>query len=274
MWAVAALIMFPRAILILSLLALPACNWQPYSRSTSGVSALDKKILYDFRDTSSPLPKLDAATQRRVLTVISPNYYERPAQCPSSKDSADRVVLNISGLATGSFTSPGAKEDAYLVDVTKCGENPAFRGNRLLVFTGDQLTAAADTKYSEILKSYDLNGDGVNELLLAGGFTHMGEVITEATLVRFDKRALVTVENFGSVYHDVCGLFVGLSDDARKDLISKSIEPIAEAVVISYLPRPGGQMPSFVAERYRAPCPAGENQKPANWQRAEERIKN
>jgi hypothetical protein len=78
----------------------------------------------------------------------------------------------------------------------------------------------------------------------------------------------VTVENFGAVYHDVCGLVAAVAGKRREDLIAKGIDPVAEAVVISYLPRPG-EMPSFFAERYRAPCAAGVNEPPSQWQRVQ-----
>lgn len=269
--------MFHRAVLIVALASLLACNWQPYSRSTSGVSALDKKILYDFRDTTSPaFPKLDKATERRVLTAVAPNanIYDSLLECGNDEDG---VLLNLTSVAIGSFTAAGAKETAYLVRVTKCGETMAEMGadvNRLVVLSGNQIVANAETRDSSILKTYDLNGDGMNELLLAGGWAHGGEDTTNATLVRFDKKALVTVENFGTVYHDVCGLIYPPTEERRRELSAKGVEPVAEAVVISYLPRPGRQMPSFVAERYRAPCPAGPTEKPGTWRRAEEGIKN
>ncbi len=260
--------MFRCVIAFVAVVALFACTWQPYSRSTSGVSALDKKLLYDFRDTASPsLPKLDKATERRALTAVSPNYYENLLECGNDYGAP---VLRIASVVTGSFTASGAKETVYLVAVTKCGETMAEMGadvNRLLVFSGNQMVASAETRSDTILKGYDLNGDGVSELLLVGGWAHGGEITTNATLVRFDKKALVTIENFGAVYQDVCGLFSPPSDERRKEMTAKGIPPVAEAVVISYLPQSDPQMPHFFAERYRAPCPAGPNQNPSNWQR-------
>ncbi len=270
MWVFsAALVMFLRAILIVTLVALLGCDWQPYSRSTSGVSALDKKVLYDFRDTASHLlPKLDKAAERHVLTAVSPDYYDSLLECGNDYGAP---VLRIASAVTGSFTAPSAKETAYLVGVTKCGETVAEMGadiNRLLVFSGNQMVASAETRSDTILKAFDLNGDGVNELLLAGGWAHGGEITTNATLVRFDKKALVTIENFGAVYHDVCGLFSPRSSERRKAMTANGIPPVAEAVVISYLPQSNRQTPHLFAERYRAPCPANPTDKP-NWQRAE-----
>lgn len=262
--------MFFRALLIVALAALPGCNWQPYSRSVSGVSALDKKVLYDFRDTSSPgVPKLDKATEHRVFTAVSPhgNIYDNLVECGNDEEG---VLLNLTSVATGSFTAPGAKESAFLVHVTKCGETMAEMGadvSRLLVFRGEQLVASAESRCDTILKTYDLNGDGISELLLDGGWAHGGEATSNAVLVRFDKKALITIENFGTVYHDVCGLIADVPGEHRQELAAKGIDPVAEAVVISYLPRPGQQMPNFVAERYRASCPANFGDRPANWQR-------
>ncbi len=41
---------FPATIFAALLLALVACNQESYSRSNSGFSSLDKKLLYDFRN--------------------------------------------------------------------------------------------------------------------------------------------------------------------------------------------------------------------------------
>jgi hypothetical protein len=262
--------MFNRAVLIVALAALSGC--QPYSRSTGGVSALDKQVLYDFRNPALPAPPpLDEATQRRVLSAVSLKYYDDPAQCRAGNHSSGNTVLRAIGAAHGSFTAPGAKETVYLVEVARCGEKRASPTNRLLVFAGDHMAAAAETRYSAILKTYDLDSDHVTELLLSATNARIGEVTTEASLVRFDKKALIALEDFGSVYHDSCGYFRSLSAEQRK-LAAKGVGPVADALVISYLPRPAGQMPSFFAERYHASCPAGANQKPAGWTREE--IKN
>jgi len=257
-----------RHAIILIALALLACNREPYSRSNSGMSALDKKVLYDFRGTVLPAPpRLDATTERRVLGAA---LRDRFVKCPSGQQPG--VLPHIAAAAAGSFTAAGAKETAYLVQVGACDGNPASGANRLLVFAGDRLVAAADTRYFHILKTYSLTGgDGGDELLLAGGRGRMGEINTDAALVRFDKNALATVENFGSVYHDLCGMFRGASEQARKDLVAKGFDPIMDALVISYLPRPDRRTPPFVAQRYRAPCPANENEKPGNWVRVGEK---
>lgn len=260
-----------RVIVAFALLVLPGCNREPYSRSSSGVSALEKKLLYDFRHAASSLPRLDRATERRVLTAVSPEYYDNLLECPSGKYYGEGVVLRIAAAVTGSFTAPGAKETAYLVDVAKCGQTMAeltSGDNRLVVFSGNHVVASVATRDDDILKAYDLNRDGTDELLLAGGSANSGEVTTTAALVRFDKKALVTIENYGTVYHDVCGLLFPPTEERRRDLTSKGVEPVAEAVAISYLPAPGRQMPGFVAERYRAPCPLSDQ--PLQWVRVGE----
>jgi len=247
-----------RAVLLVALAVL-ACGCEPYSRSNSGVSALDKKVLYDFRDAVLPAaPKLDAATERRVLSAATRDGAVKCA--PGSKPGAAPYVA---AAATGSFTAAGAHETVYLARQGTCGESPVPGGNRLVVFAGDRLVATADTRYFDILKTYSLTGDGGDELLLAGGRARLGELNTDAALVRFDKNSLVTVEDFGAVYHDVCGMFRGISDEARKDLIAKGLHPRMDAVVVSYLPRPDRRMPPFFAERYLAPC----DQKPPPWVR-------
>ncbi len=209
---------------------------EPYDRSNSGVSATEKTLFYDFRDTSRPAPpKVDAAIQRKLLLAVA-----RDRGC--AKEEA-----RINAVSEGSFTAAGVKQTAYLTNL-RCLGTPPQTLHRLLIFTGDKLEANAEVAESSILKTCDLNGDGENELLLA--FRSEKEPVTnvQARLVQFDKMSLVAVENFGIVYDDTCG-----SADSRG----------LDAVVLSYLPRPGQKMPNFTAQRFRAECP-GPDQGP-HW---------
>ena len=63
------------AIAVALLLAVAGCNREPYSRSNSGFSSLDKKLFYDFRGDQPDMgAKLDSATTRNVLSAVFPSY--------------------------------------------------------------------------------------------------------------------------------------------------------------------------------------------------------
>lgn len=248
-----------RLILILALCCpLLSCKnfIEKYKRSNSGVSALDKKVLADFRE---PLPdhppNLDPATEQKVFAAIP------PASCPGSGANRAPLKMYVSAAASGSFTYAAEHETLYLVSGIACEPH-----NRLLVFSADKLESSADVPYDRLLQTPDLNDDGKNEMLLAGESRNNNEVNREATFVEFDRNSLRQVESFGIVYHDACALFIGADSAKQQQLVAAGRTPNIEAVVIYYLPRPRHERPSFTAERYRASCPASAGGKHGPWQ--------
>ena len=251
----AALMLFRLTIVVWFVLALAACQREPYSRSNSGFSSLDKKVFYDF---CSPDPatdsKLDAVTTRKILSAVFPAYLSAMRACKAGAEANQpgQIVPTIRGAAKGSFTAAGLQQTVYLIDVGECSRDPVFSTRRLAVFSAGTLTTNVEAPMGAgILRSYDLNGDGKNEVLLQDGHTGQGELIDIAKLVEFDKDKLVIVEDFGQIYDDTCDT----------DLPSKSIG----ASVVYHLPPPAGQKARFTVELYRAPCPAKGD--PPQWSR-------
>ncbi|MGB9105741.1 MAG: hypothetical protein WCC59_13355, partial [Terriglobales bacterium] len=109
-----AALMFSRlAIVVALLLALAGCNWEPYSRSNSGFSSLDKKILYDFRPHEPAAePGVDAATTRKILSAVFPSYLSALRACKAGPEAnaPGQIVPAIRGAAEGSFTAAGLKQ--------------------------------------------------------------------------------------------------------------------------------------------------------------------
>jgi len=169
--------------------------------------------------------------------------------------------MRIASVATGSFTYAAEQEIAYLVTGLPCGWP-----NKLTIVSAGKVQASSDTSFSAIAGTYDLNRDDKNEMLLVSENTHNDEISHEASLDTFEKNSLRAVEDFGIVYHNSCALFAGVDDVKKKSLIVSGLTPYIEAVVVYYLPHSGPEMPSFTAERYRAPCPASPGAAPANWQ--------
>jgi hypothetical protein len=248
---VAALMFFRLAILLSLLATLPACKRESYSRSISGFSSADKKVLYDFR-TAPVAPSLPGAvTTRKVLSAVFPSYVSDAREC--KPEQPRQILPQIRGAAEGSFTAPGLKQTVYLVAVTECGLPLAITTRRLAVFTAGTPTANVEAPSgSAILGVYDLDGDRKHELLLEDSGTGPGEIIRVAKLLEFDKDKLATVEDFGQIYDNACA-----TSDGGKSL---------SASVVYYLPPPAGQKPRFIVELYRAPCPS-KGQQP-QWTRA------
>ena len=223
-------------ILILALCCtLVSCKTlvEKYKRSSSGVSALDKKVLYDAR---------------------TPTVHSDGALAPAAPPDCTGPLADMQG----SFTYAAEQERATLF---------ACKGsNKLVVYSGGKIQASSDTHYANIVATFDLNHDDKNEFLLSVETTHDGEISREASLDNFEKNSLRAVEDFGIVYHDPCALFAGANETKKKELIASGRSPYIEALTISYLPRPGHEMPSFTAQRYRAACPATPGTGPSNWQ--------
>jgi len=236
---VVALMLFRLTILLSLMLALAGCQRESYSRSISGFSSADKKVLYDFRAESVTPSLPNAATTRKVLSAIFPAYLSDARQCKSggAGHNAGQIVPVIRGSADGSFTAAGLKQTVYLIDVAECGVRPPVSTtHRLVVIAG----------------AYDLDGDGKQELLLGAGGSGPERQIKTARLVEFDKDKLVTVEDFGQTYDNFCAV----------NAVANSLR----ASLVYYFPPPAGQKPKFIVELYRAQCPlAGE--KP-HWERS------
>ena len=228
--------MFPRILILALCCTLVSCKdlVEKYKRSSSGVSALDKKVLYDAR---------------------FPTVHSDGALSPAAPPNCTGPLADVQG----SFTYAAEQEQAALY---ACKDT-----NKLLVYSlpSRKVQASSDTHYSDIVGTFDLNHDDKNEFLLTVETTHHGEISREASLDNFEKNSLRAVEDFGIVYHDPCAVFAGASETKKKELVASGRSPYIEALKISYLPRPGHEMPSFTAERLRAACPASPNT-PLNWQ--------
>lgn len=251
--------MSSRFVIFLSLIVvLAGCKRESYSRSSSGFSSLDKKLLYDFRNQPAKPAQLDATTSGKVLSAVFPSYLSNRRQCKAgaATPGAGQIAPALRGAAEASFTAAGLKQTSYLMDTGECGQNPAATTRRLVIFTAGEVTANVQLPFGDaILGTYDLDGNGKHELLLEGGQAGPGGLIQTASLVEFDKDKLVTVEDLGQVYDDACGTTQP----------SKSVT----ARVVYYLPPPAGMKPRFTVELYRAPCPV--SGQAMNWTRATDR---
>ena len=216
-----------------------------------------RQVLLDFRkERNSPPPKVSAATERSVLSKMFRRYLTDQSRCNQNFNAgnnsdylaaarkAGEIVPAIFDVATGSFTATGQQQTAYLVSVSECNAShaDAFGTKRVAIFSGQRLVADIDVNFKNNIEiKTDLNGDGIDELLLSSSDTHQGVVEEMATLVSFQNGRLQEIEDFGLVSEDSCAsLMAGSASKASVLYIS------VDHALLS--------MPKFSVENYQAGC--------------------
>lgn len=228
--------MKPVPVMLLLLLLISAV----YSAEQQRPPAVQKQrqVLYDFReDHAMKSPRIPAATQRLVLSKVFRKYLTDENKCsqnftPSGDDylasarNAGQIVPSVSDLVTGSFTAPGQTETAYLIFTGECGASHAenYGSKRIAIFAGQQLVADVDSDFkSNVMRKTDLDGDGVDELLMTAGDMGQGTLVEMAALVEFKGGRMRVIEDFGTVVEDSCASgFPGSSSKASVLSISDS----------------------------------------------------
>ena len=232
-------------ILLLLAVATTATSQQPTARQT----------LFDFRvDRKFASPRITAATQRAVLSKVFRKYLTDQAQCNSefalnnsdplkAARLAGQIVPSIVDMATGSFTAPGQTQTAYVISVSECNASHAdnFGTKRVAIFSGQQLVTDTDVDFkSSIVRKTDLNGDGIDELLMTSGDMNQGTLVEMAALVDFQNGRFRVIEDFGTVIEDSCAS--GIPGSSSK------------ASVLSFSDVTPGKMPKLRIDNYQANC--------------------
>jgi hypothetical protein len=180
-----------------------------------------RQLLLDFRADHNPADvKITPATQRHVLSKLFRRYLTDQTKCNGQFDAgnaddplaaarkAGQIVPLISDVATGSFTVAGQSQTAYVISVGECNASHADNNGtkRVAIFAGQQLVADFDADFKITIERHvDLNGDGVDELVMSGGDMGQGTLIMTAALVSFQNGRLRVIEDFGTVVEDDCG---------------------------------------------------------------------
>lgn len=223
---------------------------------TPSQAKTQKRILFDFRvqRTSAPA-KISSATVRNVLSKVFRKYLNDESQCnPEFNASSDtdplkaarnagQIVPSIFDVATGSFTSPGRQETAYVISVSECNASHAdnFGTKRVAIFAGQQLIADVDADFKgSIARKMDLNGDGMEELLMTSGDMHQGVLTEMGVLVDFQNGRIRVIEDLGMVTEDSCAS--GIAGSSSK------------AAVVSLSDAVPGKMPRLRIDNYEASC--------------------
>jgi hypothetical protein len=201
------------------------------------------------------------AVNKRVLPDVFPNGYlaRSHSECDevSTKKMADdprelewaRVHgyfrPRVYKWRGGSFTEPHVGEALYQIVVGECNAQSgrlAYGSIQLAVYRGPMLRASFNTVLgTDVYPISDLNGDGVDELLLArdehddcGGFMRF-------SLVSLKGGELQVLHDFGTV-----GAHYRWDNSTNNYAI--------EVAVLSYIPKEDGQQPDFYRDIYRGHC--------------------
>jgi hypothetical protein len=216
-----------------------------------------RQVLLDFRkERNGPPPKISPTTERSVLSKMFRRYLTDQGRCNQNFDAsnssdylaaarkAGEIVPSIFDMATGSFTAAGQQQTAYLVSVSECNAShaDAFGTKRVAIFSGQTLVADIDVNFKNNIEiKTDLNGDGIDELLLSSADTHQGVVEEMATLVSFQNGRLQEIHDFGLVSEDSCASLMAGSA-SKASVLYRSVE---HALLT---------MPKFTIENYQAGC--------------------
>ena len=215
-----------------------------------------RQILFDFRkDRNIAQPTITKATERSVLSKVFRRYLSDSNKCNPQFDAsngsdpleaarkAGEIVPSISAMATGSFTAPGQSQTLYVIAVSECNASHAdnFGTKRVIIFSGQQLVANVDVDFKQnIERKTDLNGDGIDELLMTSGDMHQGVVEEMAALLSFQNGRLQVVHDFGLIVEDSCASLSPGSASKASVLYISDVDP--------------GNMPKLTMENYQAGC--------------------
>ena len=218
----------------------------------------NRQVLLDFRaDNRSGMvaPKISPATERIVLSRVFRKYLKDPNKCNQQFNAgnasdylaaarkAGEIVPGISAVATGSFTASGESQTLYVISVSECNASHAdnFGTKRVAIFSGQQLVADVDVDFRQsIERKTDLNGDGIDELLMSTSDMHQGVVEETAALISFQNGRVQVVQDFGFVVEDSCASLMPGS--------------VSKAAVLYTTPGAPGAMPKLTQENYQTGC--------------------
>ena len=216
----------------------------------------NRELLVDFRnDRPVNAIKIAATTQRSVLSKVFRRYLTDQDKCRSDfagSDSEDylaaarkagQIVPSIIDMTTGSFTAAGQTQTAYVISVSECNASHAdnFGTKRIAIFSGQQLVADVDADFmGSIVRKTDLDGNGIDELLMVSSDMAQGTVTEMATLASFENGRRHVIHDFGTVVLDSCASEAPGSDSRAAALYTSAFAP--------------GLKPKLTQENYVAGC--------------------
>jgi hypothetical protein len=215
-----------------------------------------RELLFDFRkEQPANSFRISAAQQRSVLSKVFRKYLTDQDKCKSNfalSDSNDylaaarkagQIVPSIIDMTTGSFTAAGQTQTAYVISVSECNASHAdnFGTKRIAIFSGQQLVADMDADFmGSIVRKTDLDGNGIDELLMISSDMAQGTVTEMATLASFENGRRHVIHDFATVVLDSCASEAPGSDSKAAVIYTSAFAP--------------GLKPTFTQENYVANC--------------------
>ena len=252
-----------RAVASAALFSLTKAKQPATSLGVAGAN----ELLYDFRrqeNTETEKSKISAEEQEMVLSAVFDSYLTNSNQCRDFEGNTStpeglkearelgNIVPEISDKATGSFTRPGMQQSAYLIWVGECGAAHVVNWGtkRLAIFTGQQLSLNVDVQdHTAILGTYDMNGDGVHELLVTGGYAQSGLITEWGALVSVKDGRLRFDRRLETVRESTCA--------------SMDPKPSVTAALIYYTHGAVGKSPEIRVDNYQAKCTENDSENPS-----------
>ncbi len=210
------------------------------SISLSWAIAKQERLLFDFHQSEwlekLKLGKEEVTTLHNGLLAFI------------EEDSQQIVLTNLVSVA-GSFTRPESEQRAHLIGLNDKGANfniPFYKEIALVIEESGNVILAEGVNSNAIVNTIDVNGDGLEELLLAAGGTGQGMTVESATLVQIEHGSLRFAEDFGEVYLDNCGTL--------------EFERYIEARAIYFVPKEDEKAIQYRIESSKKPCYNGDYQ--------------
>ncbi|MBX7222626.1 MAG: hypothetical protein K1Y36_21950 [Blastocatellia bacterium] len=149
---------------------------------------------------------------------------------------------------TGSFTTAGVQETAFLIrgtDPEPIGDIGLANDGRLIVVAGKQVVVDYLFNGNHILKTTDLNQDGIREFWLEGGWTHMGESAATLKIMQFKGGKPEVIWDFEQVES---------LQQCRPD--NPDLHPVSLTSILYQLAESKNGWPTFRMDIYQGPCEA------------------
>jgi hypothetical protein len=205
----------------------------------SGPTPKHWKVLLDLREERSA--GRGSPPDREAETVLKQVFADSEGRLKLGEECADEKFRpGVVSSARGAFTAPHARQVVYLINEGWCNvpESPS----RLAVFQGGKMVVNAENVGIFLDKLTDLDGDGVQELVVSWYSARFGAGMTGTSLVRVSGDEVDVIKDFGQSRTSICEMALE--------------EKGVEAKVLYYVPGPAGTMPvEFHDEDYAAPCP-------------------
>lgn len=190
-----------------------------------------KGVLVDYRkEINLTAPRLTEQTTKKIVQAVFGQNY-----------TGNDVAIN--SMTTGAFTAAGENETVYLLQRggARAADPNSMDTVVLALFKGDNLQGRFNLKDANfIIDKIDLNGDGINELLLQGSFYNTGELVAWATLGELKDGKWRTIKEFKDMEDNSC-------DGGMQNAEIK-------AGVVFYGDRQSDGFPLFDVKYYRAKC--------------------